>query len=172
MEASFPNAREQATLGRSRTRNNTVEWNVVFRDTMKTSIVFHGAKEFAIPELAELRQTARSVLSGEGASGAVDIVFQDPQAQRALNLTWRGLDRTTDVLSFHYGEPELFGELYIDPLLARSQAVRYKHSFAAELRRLVVHGCLHLCGFDHGTTPERARMRALELKYVGSVRTR
>lgn len=169
MEASFPKAREQATLGRIRTRNNTVERNVVFRVKMKTTIVFHGAKEFQIPDLTDLRQVARSVLVGEGASGTVDIVFQSPAAQRALNLTWRGLDRTTDVLSFHYGEPELFGELYIDPLLAQSQAVRYKHSFAAELRRLVVHGCLHLCGFDHGTTPERVRMRALELKYVATV---
>lgn len=140
--------------------------NVAFRAKMKTTIVFHGAKTFRIPDLPDLRQVARNVLVGEGGSGTVDIVFQDPSAQRALNLTWRGLDRTTDVLSFHYGEPELFGELYIDPLLAQSQAVRYKHSFSAELRRLVVHGCLHLCGFDHGTTPERIRMRALELQYV------
>lgn len=139
---------------------------------MKTSIAFHGAKEYRIPELASLRKVAMAVLSGEGAQGAVDIVFQDPLAQRALNLTWRGLDRTTDVLSFHYGEPELFGELYIDPILAQSQAIRYKHSLAAELRRLVVHGCLHLCGFDHGTTPERTRMRALELKYVNAASPR
>jgi len=95
----------------------------------------------------------------------VEVVFHSPGHQRELNRNWRGLDRTTDVLSFLYGEPELFGELYIDPVLAAAQAPRYRHDFGAELRRLVVHGCLHLCGHDHGTTPERIRMRALERRY-------
>jgi probable rRNA maturation factor len=132
---------------------------------MVIKIAFHGARAWSIPSLPLLREAARSVLVAEGATGPVDIVFHSPQEQRALNLSWRGLDRTTDVLSFHYGEPELFGELYIDPVLAASQAVRYRHDLAAELRRLVVHGCLHLCGHDHGTVPERTRMRALERKY-------
>jgi probable rRNA maturation factor len=132
---------------------------------MRPKIVFHGAREWHIPSLPTLREAALDVLAGEGGAGAVEIVFQSPEDQRALNLQWRKLDRTTDVLSFHYGEPELFGELYIDPILATSQASRYKHDLARELRRLVVHGCLHLCGHDHGTTPQRIRMRALERKY-------
>ena len=135
---------------------------------MRPKIVFHGVREWSIPSLPPLREAAQNVLAGEGGSGGVgpvEIVFQSPEDQRALNREWRKLDRTTDVLSFHYGEPELFGELYIDPVLAASQAPRYKHDLAGELRRLVVHGCLHLCGHDHGTTPERIRMRALERKY-------
>ena len=132
---------------------------------MTPKIAFHGAREWKIPELPMLRQTAVAVLRAEGAAGPVDIVFQSPEQQRELNRQWRSLDRTTDVLSFHYGEPDLFGELYIDPVLAASQAPRYHNDLAAELRRLIVHGCLHLCGHDHGTTPERLRMRALERKY-------
>ena len=118
-----------------------------------------------------LRRTAIAVLTGEGATGPVEIVFHSPEEQRDLNLRWRNLDRTTDVLSFHYGEPDLFGELYIDPVLAAAQAPRYHNDLAAELRRLVVHGCLHLCGHDHGTNPERLRMRALERKYDPPRRT-
>lgn len=132
---------------------------------MTTRITFHGARDWEIPDLPGLRKVARTVLRAEGADGPVDIVFHSPAEQRELNRSWRGLDRTTDVLSFHYGEPDLFGELYIDPVLAAAQAPRYRNDLAAELRRLVVHGCLHLCGHDHGTASERSRMRALERRY-------
>jgi len=126
---------------------------------------FHGQRRWGISNLPDLRKVALRVLRAEGATGPVDIVFQEPEAQRALNLSWRGLDRTTDVLSFPYEEPDLFGELYIDPVLAAEQAVRYRHSLHREMRRLIVHGCLHLCGHDHMTTAQRKGMRALENKY-------
>ena len=115
--------------------------------------------------MPDLRKVALRVLKAEGVTGSVEVIFHEPQDQRALNLQWRGLDRTTDVLSFPYDEPDFLGELYIDPALAAEQAVRYRHSLHRELRRLVVHGCLHLCGHDHMTTPERKQMRALENLY-------
>lgn len=131
----------------------------------RLSIRFHGQRAHGIDELPDLRKVALRVLRAEGGTGPVDIVFQEPERQRALNLQWRGLDRTTDVLSFPYEEPDLFGELYIDPVLASEQAVRYKHSLHREMRRLIVHGCLHLCGYDHMTTSQRKEMRALENLY-------
>lgn len=131
----------------------------------KLAIRFHGQRKYGIEDLPGLRRVALRVLKAEGATGPVDIVFHEPEQQRALNLQWRGLDRTTDVLSFPYEEPDLFGELYIDPFLAAEQAVRYKHSLHRELRRLIVHGCLHLCGHDHMTNSERKAMRALENHY-------
>jgi probable rRNA maturation factor len=126
---------------------------------------FHGQRRWGIANLPDLRKVALRVLRAEGGTGPVDIVFQEPEAQRALNLSWRGLDRTTDVLSFPYEEPDLFGELYIDPVLAAEQALRYRHSLHREMRRLIVHGCLHLCGHDHMTTAQRRNMRALENQY-------
>lgn len=131
----------------------------------RPSVRFHGQRRWGIANLPDLRKVALRVLRAEGATGPVDIVFQEPEAQRALNLSWRGLDRTTDVLSFPYEEPDLFGELYIDPVLAAEQALRYRHSLHREMRRLIVHGCLHLCGHDHMTTAQRRNMRALENRY-------
>ncbi len=133
--------------------------------TSPLRVSFHGHRAWKIDRLDDLRKVALGVLRAEGATGPIDVVFHSPAEQRALNLQWRGLDRTTDVLSFPYGEPELFGELYIDPVLAAEQAVRYRHDLHREMRRLIVHGCLHLCGHDHHTTSERVRMRALERKY-------
>jgi probable rRNA maturation factor len=128
----------------------------------RVTVRFHGSRQWKIGSLPALRSIALKVLKAEGASGPVDVVFHGPEEQRALNRQWRGLDRTTDVLSFPYGQPELFGELYIDPILAAEQAVRYRHDLHRELCRLVVHGCLHLCGYDHHTTSERKEMRRLE----------
>lgn len=126
---------------------------------------FHGWKEWKIEDIPELRSIALQVLKAEGATGPVEVIIHSPEEQRALNLQWRGLDRTTDVLSFPYGEAELFGELYIDPVLATEQAARYHHSLHREMCRLVVHGCLHLCGYDHHTTAQRREMRQLEDLY-------
>lgn len=145
-----------------RTQNET---EPSLRPALSLRVTFHGTRAWKIGDLPDLRKVALGVLRAEGATGPIEVVFHSPAEQRALNLQWRGLDRTTDVLSFPYGEPELFGELYIDPVLAAEQAVRYRHSLHRELRRLVVHGCLHLCGHDHHTTGERVRMRALERKY-------
>ncbi len=128
-------------------------------------VVVAGARAWNIPDVPMLRRQIIKVMKAEGAVGPVNLVFHSPEEQRALNAEWRHLDHTTDVLSFPYGEPELFGELYIDPILAERQSHRYEHSFADELRRLVTHGALHLCGYDHLTPPERREMRALEERY-------
>lgn len=147
----------------SASKNNRTDPSTEGRPRL--AIRFHGQRKYGIEDLPGLRRVALRVLRAEGATGPVDIVFHEPEQQRALNRQWRGLDRTTDVLSFPYEEPDLFGELYIDPFLAAEQAVRYRHSLHRELRRLIVHGCLHLCGHDHMTTAQRRSMRALENLY-------
>ena len=98
--------------------------------------------------------------------GAVNLVFCDNAHIRALNKRFRKLDKVTDVLSFNYGEDDVFGEIYISTLKARTQAPRWKNSFYAELRRLVVHGSLHLAGFDHMNSKDRKVMREREDGYL------
>lgn len=135
------------------------------RRAVAVEVLLHGADDWIIPRAGLLAAQARRILLAEGAEGPVHIVFQDESAQRELNRQWRSLDRTTDVLSFHYGEPELFGELYIDPKLARKQAARLGHGAYREFRRLITHGCLHLCGYDHIRAADRVVMRRLEDRY-------
>jgi probable rRNA maturation factor len=66
------------------------------------------------------------------------------------------------VLSFIYQDEDVFGEIYIATLKAQAQAPRWKNSFYDELRRLVVHGALHLAGYDHMVAKDRKAMRARE----------
>lgn len=120
----------------------------------------------AVPRPADLRRLAERVAKGEGLRGAVQIAFCADETVRALNKRHRKLDKVTDVLSFEWGEADFAGEIYVANPQAKHQAPRFKNNYFNELRRLVVHGMLHLCGHDHMKTGERVRMRALEDRYL------
>ena len=102
-----------------------------------------------------LRATQRAV----GLQGAVDVLLADDATLKRLNKTFRGKNKATDVLSFPAGattvffsepdQPELAGDLAISLETAARQAERYGHSLRDEVRVLLLHGVLHLAGFDH-----------------------
>lgn len=118
-------------------------------------------------DLARLcARVLRSELPKASQRGSVNLVFCENTHIRDLNKRFRKLDKVTDVLSFVYSEPDVFGEIYIATAKAKVQAPRWKNSFYEELRRLVVHGSLHLAGFDHMRAGERRVMRAREDAYL------
>ena len=124
-----------------------------------------------IPKPKELAALATRVLKAEGQKGTINLVFCEDGMVRKLNRQFRKLDKVTDVLSFHYGEEEedagdIWGEIYIASTQALKQAPRWKNSFFDELKRLVVHGSLHLAGYDHMKAKERLTMRTLEDHYL------
>ncbi|HKP97365.1 MAG TPA: rRNA maturation RNase YbeY [Fibrobacteria bacterium] len=125
-----------------------------------------------VPHPEELARLAEKVLRAElpkaarKKAGIVNLVFCENAYVRDLNRRFRKLDKVTDVLSFHYEEEDVFGEIYIATLKAKSQAPRWKNTFYDELRRLVVHGALHLAGFDHMNAKDRAVMRSREDHYL------
>ena len=96
---------------------------------------------------------------------------------RSLNHAWRGIDRTTDVLSFSLREgpfsavqPDLLGDIVISVPVADRQARAMGHSLTRELERLLVHGLVHLLGYDHERGPmEAKRMRRKELQLMKGI---
>jgi probable rRNA maturation factor len=102
----------------------------------------------------------------------VGIVLTDDAEQRTLNRTWRGKDFSTNVLSFALtdpdepppGAPVLLGDVVLAfETVAREAAEQHK-TLPDHLRHLVVHGVLHLIGFDHESDAEAAVMEALEIE--------
>lgn len=89
------------------------------------------------------------------------ITFLDDPEMRDLNNRYRSIDRTTDVLSFPQ-DSEFLGDLVISYPTAVKNSKRYNTSFKKELQRLIVHGILHLLGYDHKKKKERDIMRAKE----------
>jgi len=95
---------------------------------------------------------------------SVSIKITDDEVIRHLNSTYRGVDRATDVLSFEadYYDPDLesryLGDVVISYPQAAEQANKRGHPVVSELQLLVIHGVLHLLGYDHGSAEERSAM--------------
>ncbi len=85
-----------------------------------------------------------------------DIIFIDDEEMHKLNKEYRGIDRTTDVLSFALNDNKhidaivnSLGDIFISIPKMKSQAEEYGHSEKRELSFLALHGLLHLLGYDH-----------------------
>jgi|SRR5262245_7073162 len=115
---------------------------------------------------------SRAVLDRIGRPDAVlTVAFIRDRAMRRLNLDYRGIDRPTDVLSFAYhedgeeaacDETRHIGDVVISVETAYAQARELGLSFEREIERLVIHGALHLAGYDHET--DNGEMNRLERK--------
>jgi probable rRNA maturation factor len=97
----------------------------------------------------------------------LSVLFLGDRAMRTLNRTWLGKDKTTDVLSFPLRrgkflqiQPEMLGDIVISIPFAARQANAAGHSLAVEIERLLVHGLVHLLGYDH----EQGRREANRMK--------
>jgi len=102
---------------------------------------------------------------------------------RRLNRTFAGRDESTDTLAFEL-MPDVvpgrlkqreaagrnLGEVIVCIDRAMAQSRKYRVRFEKEVARLLIHGLLHLCGFDDSTSNERAKMRARENRYIASLR--
>lgn len=95
-------------------------------------------------------------------SQKMQIIFVDQQKIHELNLTYRHMDRPTDVLSFVNDDPndDSLGDIFISFDQAIIQATEYDHSLDREIGFLAVHGYLHLIGYDHHTPEEEKEMFA------------
>jgi probable rRNA maturation factor len=94
---------------------------------------------------------------------ALTVLISNDRRLRALNRTYRGHDRPTDVLSFPYDDAEVpSGDVIISVDRAASQAAERGHSLQRELELLTLHGALHVSGYDHET--DGGTMNRLERK--------
>ena len=93
-------------------------------------------------------------------AASLSVVFVTDEAMRMYNRNYRGLDKATDVLSFA-GDDGYLGDILISAETAYNQARKSgKLSFETNIRRLILHGLLHLMGYDHET--DNGEMRAIE----------
>ncbi len=124
----------------------------------------------ALPQAKRLcAAAARAAYRSAGAAGGrpaeISIVLGDDRLLQALNKTWRGQDESTNVLAFAAGDevhppavPRLLGDVALAFETVLREAGEQGKTLGAHLSHLVVHGVLHLLGFDHRAAREAARM--------------
>jgi probable rRNA maturation factor len=112
----------------------------------------------------------------EAKESEVSVAFVSDERMKELNRFFRGKTTTTDVLSFPH-EPDEFsgerpeggtrnylGDIVISPEQAARQAQENQLTLESEIRQLILHGVLHLCGYDHETDNGEMNARELELR--------
>ena len=146
---------------------------------MNEQIDIHVDDEFqTLVDKGRVRKIVRQVLKAEEVTPPyeVSLVFTDSGQVRQLNRHYRGVDQPTDVLAFYMhqqsGSDSSFtlppdgvthlGEIIISCPQALAQAREQGHSARRELALLVIHGVLHLLGYDHEEAREAMKMRARE----------
>jgi probable rRNA maturation factor len=134
------------------------------------SVLITAAAEFErFVEIDSLRRIATGVLAAESVPAAeLGVLVTDDEAIRRLNSEFAGEDAPTDVLAFSLREGEEFvspdgvmrlGEVIISYPTASRQATEVGRLVDEEIAHLLVHGILHLLGYDHAEAEEEARMR-------------
>jgi probable rRNA maturation factor len=126
--------------------------------------------------LTLLNNAASVTLNHQGLQdhAAVTILLSDDTTLQALNKEFLGEDRPTDVLSFPAGDTlpgmgdftNYLGDVALSVPYATRQAMAKGHDPAAEMQLLVVHGLLHLLGYDHDTSAEQQRMWSVQAEIL------
>ena len=139
---------------------------------MFTPSLLNPPDNFTIrPEIIEMVFRSISEHVDIAQAGTVNIAFLWDTEIQSLNNNYRGIDKTTDVLSFHYFEDfewlkteEIAGEIIMSEVKILAQATEYGNTPEAEFTKLLIHSTLHLLGYDHEDDEEYEEMHAKELK--------
>lgn len=151
----------------------------VIDETAASSVVEPDGGSAHEAEQSFLEQAAEK--AGEAILSCLDrdddelcVVFVGDERMRELNLQWRGKDFTTDVLSFSQLEGDemaspalMLGDVVVSVDVLRRQAAEGGWTVEEELTRLLLHGVLHLIGFDHEAEEDARAMHAEEERIVG-----
>lgn len=134
------------------------------------SISVKNQQELVELDFAALKAAAKIVLEGEGTSaGKVTVAVFDDETIHALNKRHLDHDEPTDVLAFPYSEPtakKVEADIALGAGVAKRAAEERGHAVMAELCLYVIHGCLHLRGYEDKTDAGATEMRRKEAIYL------
>ena len=129
-------------------------------------MIAYNTKNVAMPDIREAEVSAwvRQVAKSYGkVVGDVNSIFVDDETMLDINRRFIGHDYYTDHIGFDYSQGDaLSGDIYISLDTVRSNATLYGVTFDEELRRIIIHGLLHLCGLRDKTDEEQQQMRQAE----------
>lgn len=133
--------------------------------------IFYENTKFRLKGSVKTRNIIDRVIVKEGSvSGDLNFIFTDDKSLKKINIQFLCHDFFTDVITFNYNEGNLInGEVYISIDTVKINAINYNVSLREEVLRVMIHGILHLLGYDDKSKEEKARMRLLEDFYLREI---
>jgi len=133
-----------------------------------------GGTRTGLPAVAKLRHWARSALAGRRSAAELSIRIVDAAESQALNRQFRAKDKPTNVLAFPADLPPelglpLLGDVVICREVVAAEAAAQGKAPEAHWAHMVIHGTLHLLGFDHQDPAQAAEMEALETELLAEL---
>ena len=131
-------------------------------------LIHHNHSGYQLPENQPLIQLGHVIIEKEKAqTGDINIIFTNNEEILELNREYLEHDYYTDVIAFHYGPTtHVEGDIFISLDKVYENSLEYQTGFKNELVRVVIHGLLHLTGYNDKTDEERQHMRHLEDEYL------
>jgi len=133
-------------------------------------IKYFSSTDFVITSKDELAVWLESATNNEGRTlGELVFNFCSDESLSKINKEFLNHDTLTDVITFDYSTlNDISGEIFISIDRVRENAAEFQQSFEQELKRVMIHGLLHLCGYNDKTTKEKVLMSTRENYYLDS----
>jgi len=130
---------------------------------------FHyDIEKFRLREGRTIKRIISRIVSDAGMRGGlVDVIITRDEKVYEINNEFLGHDYYTDIITFDYNSGKTVnGEIYISADRVRENAGKFGVSAISEMKRVIFHGFLHLCGYDDRTAEEKRRMSEMEEMYL------
>ena len=132
-------------------------------------IEYHFEVDFNLSNSPQYTDWITRVLNSESKKlGEISYIFCSDNYLLGLNQDFLQHDTLTDIITFDYSEQEVIsGDIFISVERVKENALELGESFERELRRVMIHGVLHMVGYNDKSRDERKRMRSLEEEKIG-----
>lgn len=121
-------------------------------------------------KLTEIKKLVKLIFKNEGKTfKSINIIFCNDRYLLKINQDFLRHNTFTDIITFNYSEAEIEGELYISFERATENAILLQQEMKNEILRLIIHGCLHLCGYADKTREQRETMTGKENSYLSHI---
>lgn len=138
-------------------------------NTEALPVFFHyDIEKFRLRDGKVIRKVINRIISDAGGrAGKTDVILTNDQKVYEINNEFLGHDYYTDIITFDYNRGKIVsGEIYISVDRVKDNSEKFSVSFKEEIRRVIFHGFLHLCGYDDSTAEQKRNMSEMEEMYL------
>ena len=136
--------------------------------------IFYDETVFRLKGFRKAKEIITEIITQENkTSGDLSFIITNDERLKEINVEFLEHDYYTDVITFNYNERNvIIGEIYISLDRIKENALNYNVSLEAELLRVIIHGILHLVGYDDNNEEEKSEMRRMEDYWLDSLKSK